>query len=373
MQKKSHITFFIFLLFFLLFKISIGQKINISAALDSTKIRIGEQVKLDLYVSYSAKQNNLKIQWPNIADTITDKIEVISVSVIDTTSPDKSNPDIIQQHQQITISAYDSGYFAIPGFKFFINNDDTTSPDKSNPDIIQQHQQITISAYDSGYFAIPGFKFFINNDSTNAFYSQSLFLEVHTVPTDSSITKTKDIKPPFAEAFNWKWYSKYFYWGFSLLVIIILIVLITIYFTKKNKIVVLKSEKPKIPAHIIALQSLEKIKNEQIWKEEKTKEYYSSISDTIRLYIEERFKVNALESTTAEIMKAFRSQVVDKESKDKLQQLLMLSDLVKFAKQFPIISEHTFTLQNAFDFVNETKREEKTIIKNDQQINSTNS
>ncbi len=332
MQKKSHITFFIFLLFFLLFKISIGQKINISATLDSTKIRIGEQVKLNLYVSYSAKQNNLKIQWPNIADTITDKIEVISVSVIDTTSPDKSNPDIIQQHQQITISAYDSGYFAIPGFKFFINN-----------------------------------------DSTNAFYSQSLFLEVHTVPTDSSITKTKDIKPPFAEAFNWKWYSKYFYWGFSLLVIIILIVLITIYFTKKNKIVVLKSEKPKIPAHIIALQSLEKIKNEQIWKEEKTKEYYSSISDTIRLYIEERFKINALESTTAEIMKAFRSQVVDKESKDKLQQLLMLSDLVKFAKQFPIISEHTFTLQNAFDFVNETKREEKTIIKNDQQINSTNS
>ncbi len=320
------------MLFFLLFKISIGQKINISAALDSTKIRIGEQVKLDLYVSYSAKQNNLKIQWPNIADTITDKIEVISVSAIDTTSPDKSNPDIIQQHQQITISAYDSGYFAIPGFKFFINN-----------------------------------------DSANAFYTQSLFLEVHTVPTDSSITKTKDIKPPFAEAFNWKWYSKYFYWGFSLLVIIILIVLITIYFTKKNKIVVLKSEKPKIPAHIIALQTLEKIKNEQIWKEEKTKEYYSSISDTIRLYIEERFKVNALESTTAEIMKAFRSQVVDKESKDKLQQLLMLSDLVKFAKQFPIISEHTFTLQNAFDFVNETKREEKTIIKNDQQINSTNS
>jgi hypothetical protein len=332
MLKKSHITFFIFLLFFLLFKISIGQKINISAALDSTKIRIGEQVKLDLYVSYSTKQNNLKIQWPNIADTITDKIEVISVSVIDTTSPDKSNPDIIQQHQQITISAYDSGYFAIPGFKFFINN-----------------------------------------DSANAFYSQSLFLEVHTVPTDSSITKTKDIKPPFTEAFNWKWYSKYFYWGFSLLVIIILIILITIYFTKKNKIVVLKSEKPKIPAHIIALESLEKIKNEQIWKEEKTKEYYSSISDTIRLYIEERFKVNALESTTAEIMKAFRSQVVDKESKDKLQQLLMLSDLVKFAKQFPIISEHTFTLQNAFDFVNETKREEKTIIKNDQQINSTNS
>ena len=58
-------------------------------------------------------------------------------------------------------------------------------------------------------------------------------------------------------------------------------------------------------------------------------------------------------------MLAFRSQVVDKESKEKLQQLLMLSDLVKFAKQFPIENEHQFTLKNAFDFVNGTKREEE--------------
>jgi hypothetical protein len=79
----------------------------------------------------------------------------------------------------------------------------------------------------------------------------------------------------------------------------------------------------------------------------------------VRLYIEERFHVNALESTTDEIMTAFRSQVVDRDSKDRLQQLLMLSDLVKFAKQFPIESEHNFTLQNAFDFVNGTKREEE--------------
>jgi hypothetical protein len=68
--------------------------------------------------------------------------------------------------------------------------------------------------------------------------------------------------------------------------------------------------------------------------------------------------VNALESTTDEIMTAFRTQVVDKDSKDKLQQLLTLSDLVKFAKMTPIENEHNFTLQNAFDFVNGTKRDD---------------
>ncbi len=119
-----------------------------------------------------------------------------------------------------------------------------------------------------------------------------------------------------------------------------------------------------------ALASLERIKEQQIWKENKVKEYYSEISDTIRLYIEERFQVHALESTTDEIMTAFRSQVVDKESKDKLMQLLMLSDLVKFAKQFPIEIEHNLTLQNAFDFVNTTKREEVVILP--EETNSSN-
>ena len=308
-----------------------GQ-IRVSAVLDSAKIRIGEQVKLDIYVNYDASQRDLKIQWPSIGDTITGKVEVVSIAQIDTTIPDKGNSSIFQQHQQIIVSAYDSGYFAIPGFKFIVN-DDTTRP----------------------------------------FFTETLLLEVHTVPTDTSATKTKDIKPPFEEKFNWKWYLDYIYWGIGLLVFILIIILITVYFTKRNNRVVLEPEKPKIPAHITALASLEKIKAEQVWKEGNVKEYYSAISDALRLYIEERFNVNALESTTDEIMKAFRTQVVDKQSKEKLEQALTLSDLVKFAKLTPIEDEHKFTLQNAFDFVNGTKREEVMTIPEPQTNPSLNS
>jgi hypothetical protein len=315
---KGHIYKF-FLLLFLLVGASdlFAQDVTVSATLDSSKIRIGEQVKLDLYVTYSAKQNNLRIQWPSIGDTITGKVEVVSVSAIDTTLPNQTNSTKIFQHQQITISAYDSGFFSIPGFKFVVNG-----------------------------------------DSANALYTESFLLEVHTVPTDTSATKLKDIKPPFEEKFNWRWYKAQIYGGIALLLLIIIVIIITVYITKRRSMLVVEPEKPKIPAHITALATLEKIKSEQIWKEEKIKEYYSSISEAVRLYIEERFNVNALESTTDEIMIAFRSQVIDPLSKEKLQQLLMLSDLVKFAKQFPIENEHMFTLQNAFDFVNGTKREE---------------
>ena len=316
-HKKMKKLKYIFIILILSVAFAKAQDVRVQAVLDSSKIRIGEQVKIDVYLNYNANQTNFKVQWPSIGDTLTDKIEVISVSAIDTTIPDKGNPSNILQHQQLIISAYDSGYFAIPGFKFMLNN-----------------------------------------DTNNVLFTQTLLLEVHTVPTDTSATKLKDIKPIFNEVFNWKWYINYVYWGVGILLFILVIILVTIYLNNKNKNKIIEPEKPKIPAHITALASLEKIKGTQEWKEGKVKEYYSAISDTIRQYIEERYNVNALESTTDEIMMAFRTQVVDATSKEKLQQLLQLSDLVKFAKMTPIEVEHTFTLQNAFDFVNGTKRED---------------
>jgi hypothetical protein len=295
-----------------------AQDVRVSAVLDSSKIRIGEQVKLDLYVTYDANAvKDFSLLWPEIEDTITGKVEVLSKSGIDTMIPDKNNPSIIQQHQRFIVSAYDSGYFAIKPFKFILNN-----------------------------------------DTSHPLLTEALLLEVHTVATDSSEAKIKDIKPILEEPFNWKWYVHYLYWGIGALVLVATIVMITIYFTRRKKNKPLEPEKPKVPAHITALASLEKIKQEQAWKDGHIKEYYSSISDAIRLYIEERFGVFALESTTDEILMAFRTQVVDPVSKEKLQQMLQLSDFVKFAKMSPIEAEHNFTLQNAFDFVNGTKREE---------------
>lgn len=50
--------------------------------------------------------------------------------------------------------------------------------------------------------------------------------------------------------------------------------------------------------------------------------------------------------------------------------MLTLSDLVKFAKLFPNETEHEFSLQNAFDFVNGTKREEE--MKTEEQAETQN-
>jgi hypothetical protein len=296
----------------------VKSQVEVHAVLDTSKIRIGEQTRLDIYLNYNAKlEKNLSIEWPSFEDTIIKQIEVLSVTKIDTTFPDKNNPDIIQQHMQLLITSFDSGYYAIPSFKFIINK-----------------------------------------DTANKKLTELLMLEVLSVPTDTSITKVKDIKAPFDEPFDWHWYLPYAYWGLAILAALIILIIVIRKLTKKGPIEIVIDDTPKVPAHITALETLEKIKQEAIWKDNKTKEYYSSIADTVRLYIEERFKINALELTSDEVIKVFKSQVVDSESKAKLTQILTLSDFVKFAKQIPIEVEHTLTLNNAFDFVNGTKRDE---------------
>ncbi|MBL7917532.1 MAG: hypothetical protein JNM96_03985, partial [Bacteroidia bacterium] len=164
---------------------------------------------------------------------------------------------------------------------------------------------------------------------------------------------------PFGEPFNWRWYENYIYLLIAGILLGIIIFYVIYNINKKRKAQLLEPEKPKIPAHITALASLEKIKETQVWKQGNYKEYYSQIADTIRLYIEERYGVLALESTTDEILAIMRSQVIDPASSDRMKQILVLSDFVKFAKLIPVEQEHNLTLQNAFDFVNGTKREEE--------------
>ena len=117
-------------------------------------------------------------------------------------------------------------------------------------------------------------------------------------------------------------------------------------------------ETPKIPAHVIAFGKLEVLKNEKLWQEGKLKQYHSSVTDIIREYIENRYKIQALEQTTEEILWSFRNVAIDEESKTKLKRTLVLADLVKFAKEIPLPNENEMSLTNSYDFINGTKREE---------------
>ena len=111
-----------------------------------------------------------------------------------------------------------------------------------------------------------------------------------------------------------------------------------------------------IPAHIIGLQKLQKLKQDELWQAGKVKMYHSAISEIIREYIEKRYEVHALENTTHEIMQSLRFHSIEPNLLTKLNQVLVLSDLVKFAKEKPLAAENEMSLMNAVGFVKGTKQ-----------------
>jgi hypothetical protein len=108
------------------------------------------------------------------------------------------------------------------------------------------------------------------------------------------------------------------------------------------------------PAHEIALEALDQIKSKKLWQQGQVKEYHIAVSDTVRMYIEKRYNINAMEMTSDEILRSLRLIIADVQIKTKLSALLILSDMVKFAKEQPLPNENEMCWEQAVDFIKQT-------------------
>ncbi|HPF52356.1 MAG TPA: hypothetical protein PK335_12310 [Draconibacterium sp.] len=289
-----------------------AQQIKATASLDSTNILIGDQVKLFLEIDHP---KSVDVTFPQVPDTIAGFIEVLGKTAVDTFEGDKS--DNIKQVQAYTITCFDSGSYRIPPYWFGINTDGTVDSVPSN----------------------------------------GVTLNVYTMQIDTT-KGPADIKMPYGAPLTLKEVTPYIL-GVILIGAIIFFLLYSIKRKKKNQPLFVRPQKPKEPAHIVALRELDRIKDEKVWQKGKTKLYYSELTDTLRTYIEDRFEIRAMEQVTDEILDNFRRQkgLLNDKNFSNLTQLLQLADLVKFAKYEPLPDDDNLALVNAYFFVNATKKE----------------
>ncbi len=295
-----------------------AQRIKATASLDSANILLGDQVKLFLEIDHP---NNVEVEFPQVPDTIAGLVEVLERSGVDTFDSDKDN--FMKQIQAYTITSFDSGSYRIPPYWFKIDVDGVVDSVPSNG--------VTLNVY-------------------------SMEIDTTRGPTD--------IKMPYGAPLTLKEVTPYIL-GVILIGAIIFFLLYSIKRKKNNQPIFARPQKPKEPAHIVALRELDRIKNEKIWQQGKTKQYYSELTDTLREYIEDRFGIRAMEQVTDEILSSFRAQkdLLNEKNMANLSQILQLADLVKFAKYQPLPDDDNLSLMNAYFFVNETKKEE--VKKND--------
>jgi hypothetical protein len=223
---------------------------------------------------------------------------------------------------------------------------------------MQMRQTFTITAFDSGPHPIAPFLFALHGGSkpdTLRSNSLSLFVKVPNVDLKKGFA---DIKKPYGAPVTFKEIAP---WILGVILIASIIFLIVYAINRRRKNIPLFSlpSKPKLPPHVVALGELDKLKEEQLWQHDKVKDYYTRLTDIIRVYLEERFEVPAMEQTTHEILTQLKGDESPVKGKlfTGLQRTLDTSDLVKFAKYTPLADENHYVLVQAYTLVEETKLE----------------
>ena len=285
---------------------AMAQSLEATAKVQDDHVTVGKPFTLDLMLK---APYGTVVEWnPFITDTLSAQIDILKRGDLQRTADADSN--IIVQ-QQLTLMTFDTGYIQVPS----INLTPLTSNLLPLTSPIQLYST-TISV-----------------DTTQAF---------------------RPLMPPIEHPVSMK---EVFPWLLGLLILII-IGLAVWYYVKHRKSKVDENGEPVkgpvVPPYDKAIGDLESLKQQKLWQAGKLKEYYSSLTDIAREYIEGQFKVNAVEMTTDDILREVRDLRFDEALYGKLKDTMELADLVKFAKYSASALESDNAMSDMTDFVNDS-------------------
>lgn len=194
--------------------------------------------------------------------------------------------------------------------------------------------------FDSGNYYIPQQQVLVDGFSQIA---KLIPIRVNTVKVDTTKQKLFDIKPLQKVKRNYEDLIIKLAW-FLFVVFVIVGILYTYFFQKNRK----ELKKQELPPFERAIEELKALENESLNKQEEFKRYYSRLTDVIRRYLKEEAKIDALESTSEELLLKLEMRKdagtldLDRKTLISLREVLQNADLAKFARsmtEFRIASE----------------------------------
>ncbi|MBU2900793.1 hypothetical protein [Maribacter dokdonensis] len=207
-----------------------------------------------------------------------------------------------------------------------------------NKDRLTLQKIYALTQFDSGAYKLPSQRIDING---TGFMTDSSLINVATVPVDTLNQKMYDIKPIINVE-----KSNYTFWKYLLIGLLILLILGALFywFVLRKKPLTEEEKVALLPPYDRALLELKKLENSKYLIQDEYKQYYSELTTIVRSYLEEDAHVTALESTTGqlieklELLKDAGELKLDDDTIKQFQQILQTADLVKFAKNKPSTS-----------------------------------
>lgn len=79
------------------------------------------------------------------------------------------------------------------------------------------------------------------------------------------------------------------------------------------------------------------------------------MTDILRVYIDRRFEINAVEMTSSQIVETLKKNEETRAVNEQLSMILEVADIVKFANVRPLADDNELAYQRALNFVEATK------------------
>ena len=288
-----------------------AQQVEVEGTVTDTKVQVGKPFTLDLSLKVPY---GWFVEWNEFAqDTLSEQIDILKRGNVERTADADSNVIV---KQQLTLMTFDTGQIVLPsvGLKYAKSFDDP----------------MRLEAF-----------------------TDPIKLYATTIAVDTTMAY-KPIVEPLAAPITMK---EVFPWILALLLAILLGLGIWLFLKRRKTKVdgngnIVKG--PVIPPYDKAVDELKRLREEKMWQSGKVKEYFSSLTDIAREYIEGQFGVNAVEMTTDDILDEIKPLRFPKETYDKLKKTMEVADLVKFAKYSASTLESDTALSDMTEFVNES-------------------
>lgn len=238
-----------------------------------------------------------------------------------------------------------------------IRHDYGSDTSRIGSDRLQITRSLLVQPWDSGEFLIPGIEL-VNLPDT--FRSGPIALKVLPADTDTLTSIHAEYMPVLTQkAHTWDWVPDWLYnnWWAFLIALILIGGAITALILNRRKGSHKKTD-PKvriIPPYEKAIAQLDNLQQQKLCEKGMEKQFYTSLTEILREYLEGRFGINAMEMTTPQIKRAVYATVPEKTASTLMNDVLEMADYVKFAKMRPLPEDNMRSFNQARTFVENTR------------------
>jgi BatD DUF11 like domain len=262
----------------------VAAQSSISAQLDTTTATVGDQITMTVTVDHPA---DARVVWPDSLDLA--PFEVLAKRTL----PDQARGAETRSSAELTLAAFELGDLQLPSFDVSVIGADSTQEE---------------------------------------LHTDPFGVHVESVGKDDS-GDIRDIRGPLGMPMST---LRMLMWlALPLLAAVLLYAVARRLRPRRHR-----GDPPALgalprPAHEIALDALAALEASGKLERGQVKEYHIDVSDILRTYVEARFRVDALEMTTIEVLDGLRRAGAPERFSDGLRAFLEQCDLVKFAKVRP--------------------------------------